>query len=427
MQRQMPALSFMLLLLAIVALFSLSGNVLYQAGIFYDSPGGNPLHKIHPSFYLLLLSLASWTLYQGGVAQLYYLFTVRSHFLLFAAALCLLLHDVVLGRPLSSAIVSYVSAALFVLLLKALSPARLQQLKLLLLVLLSANALVGIYEYAGGGLIAPLVLTDAASGEVIDTSEWGQIRSAGLLGHPLISTMLSGFYLVCYVARALFARVSLSESVTALLLLTALPLFGGRGSILAAVIVIVLLLLLKALQSMQRRVLTQRALLYLLLSLVLLPLLSYLAYSIGLLEPVLSRLEDDQGSASTRLIAIELMLDTSWLNLLLGDIDRSLSGKVLLFGSRYGIEIGWIALLLTYGAVLSALLLYALYCCLQQLYQRLSPLLLFAWLYAFIAWSSGTGISGKTIMLSAALVMTVLLFCDLTAKTPAKSQSSSML
>ena len=142
---------------------------------------------------------------------------------------------------------------------------------------------------------------------------------------------------------------------------------------------------------------------------------------------MLSRLEDDQGSASTRLIAIELMLDTFWLNLLLGDIDRSLSAKVLLFGSRYGIEIGWIALLLTYGAVLSGLLLYALYCCLQQLYQRLSPLLLFAWLYAFIAWSSGTGISGKTIMLSAALVMTVLLFCDLTAKTPAKSQSSSML
>lgn len=421
MQRQMPALSFILLLLAIAALFSLSGNVLYQAGIFYDSPGGNPLHKIHPSFYLLLLSLASWTLYQGGVAQLYYLFTVRSHFLLLAAALCLLLHDVALGRPLSSAIVSYVSAALFLSLLKALNQGRLLQLKSLLLLLLSANALVGMYEYASGGLIAPLVLTDASSGEVIDTSEWGQIRSAGLLGHPLISTMLSGFYLVCYVARALYAKVSLSESVTAFLLLTALPLFGGRGSILAAVIVIVLVLALKALQSMQRRQLTQRSLLYLLSSLLLLPLLFYLAYSIGLLEPVLSRLEDDQGSASTRLIAIELMLDTSWLNLLLGDVDRSLSGKVLLFGSRYGIEIGWIALLLTYGAVLSALLIYALYCCLQQLYQRLSPLLLFPWLYAVIAWSSGTGISGKTIMLSAALIITVLSFCDLASETPAKS------
>jgi hypothetical protein len=421
MQRQMPALSFVLLLLAIAALFSLSGNVLYQAGIFYDSPGGNPLHKIHPSFYLLLLSLANWTLYQGGVAQLYYLFTVRSHFLLLAAALCLLLHDVALGRPLSSAIVSYVSAALFLSLLKALNPNRLLQLKSLLLLLLSANALVGMYEYASGGLIAPLVLTDASSGEVIDTSEWGQIRSAGLLGHPLISTMLSGFYLVCYVARALYAKVSLTESVTALLLLTALPLFGGRGSILAAVIVIVLVLALKALQSMQRRQLTQRSLLYLLSSLLLLPLLFYLAYSIGLLEPVLSRLEDDQGSASTRLIAIELMLDTSWLNLLLGDIDRSLSGKVLLFGSRYGIEIGWIALLLTYGAVLSALLIYALYCCLQQLYQRLSPLLLFPWIYAVIAWSSGTGISGKTIMLSAALIITVLSFCDLASETPAKS------
>lgn len=421
----MPALSFMLLLLAIAALFSLSGNVLYQAGIFYDSPGGNPLHKIHPSFYLLLLALASWTLYQGGVQQLYYLFTVRSHLLLIGAATCLLLHDVVLGRPLSSAIVSYVSAALFVLLLKALSPARLLQLKSLLLLLLSANALVGIYEYASGGLIAPLVLTDAASGEVIDTSEWGQIRSAGLLGHPLTSTMLSGFYLVCYVARALFARVGVFESLTALLLLTALPLFGGRGAILAAVIVIVLLLLLKALQSIQRRVLTQRALLYLLLSCLLLPLLFYLAYSIGLLEPVLSRLEDDQGSASTRLIAIELMLDTSWFNLLVGDIDRSLSGKVLLSGSRYGIEIGWIALILTYGGMLTALLLYTIYCCLKPLYQRLSPLLLFAWLYAFIAWSSGTGISGKTIMLSAALIMTLLLFCDLSSQPAGKSQSNT--
>jgi hypothetical protein len=106
------------------------------------------------------------------------------------------------------------------------------------------------------------------------------------------------------------------------------------------------------------------------------------------------------------------MLDTPLINILLGDIDRSLAAKVLLYGSRYGIEIGWIALTLTYGALLSGFLLYALYLNLSHLYRKLSALLIFPWLYAVIAWSSGTGISGKTIMLSAALIMTLLLFAE---------------
>ena len=407
-----PQLSVIVLALAIIALFSLSGNVLYLFGIFYDSPGGSPLQKIHPSSYLLLFSIMIWALYRGGIQQLYSLALLRSHFLLLAAAVCLLLQDILLGRPLSSAIVSYVSAALFVMLLKAQSLKRLIQLKQILLLLLFANAAVGVYEYLTGGLIAPLVLTDISSGEVIDTSHWGQVRSAGLMGHPLTSTMLSGFFLVCFGARFLFARVSLGESLTAAMLLIALPLFGGRGSILAFLLVLMLMLIIKGAQSLQRRAMSRNALLYLLSSLLLLPLLLYAAYLAGLLDPVLSRMADDQGSASTRLIAIEIMLDTPLINLLLGDIDRSLAAKVLLYGSRYGIEIGWIALTLTYGALLSGFLLYALYLNLSQLYRKLSTLLIFPWLYAVIAWSSGTGISGKTIMLSAALIMTLLLFAE---------------
>ena len=407
-----PQLSLLVLALAIIALFSLSGNVLYLFGISYDSPGGSPLQKIHPSSYLLLLSIMAWAMYRNGIQQLYSLTLLRSHLFLLTAAACLLLQDILLGRPLSSAIVSYVSAALFVLLLKAQSLKRLAQLKQLLLLLLFANAAVGVYEYLTGGLIAPLVLTDISSGDVIDTSHWGQVRSAGLMGHPLTSTMLSGFFLVCFCARFLFARVSLGESLTAAMLLAALPLFGGRGAILAFLIVVMLMLIIKGAQSLQRRAMSRHALLYLLCSLLLLPLLSYAAYLTGFLDPVLSRMEDDNGSASTRLIAIEIMLDTPLLNLLLGDVDRSLSAKVLLYGSRYGIEIGWIALILTYGALLSGFLLYALYLNLCQLYQRLSPLVIFPWLYAFIAWSSGTGISGKTIMLSAALIMTILLFVE---------------
>ena len=407
-----PALSTFVLALAISALFALSGNVLYLFGINYDSPGGSPLQKIHPSSYLLLLSMAAWAIYQGGVNKLCTLALMRSHFLLLGAAACLLGQDILLGRPLSSAIVSYVSAALFVLLLKAQSLQRLKRLKQLLLLLLFANAAVGVYEYMTGGLIAPLVLTDASSGEVIDTSEWGQVRSAGLMGHPLTSTMLSGFYLVCFAARFLFARVSFSEWLTAAMVLLALPLFGGRGSILALVILLLLMLGVKAAQSLQRRAMTRHALLYLFISLLLLPLLFYGAYLAGLLDPVLTRLEDDQGSASTRLIAIEILLDTPLMNVLLGDVDRTLSAKVLLYGSRYGIEIGWIALTLTYGLLLSGFLMYALYLNLAQLYRRVSRLLVFPWLYAFIAWSSGTGISGKTVMLSAALIMTILLFID---------------
>ncbi|MDX3774072.1 VpsF family polysaccharide biosynthesis protein [Chromatiaceae bacterium AAb-1] len=411
MYSRMPAISFIFLLLAIAALFGLSGNMLYQAGIFYDSAGGNPLHKIHPSFYFLLLSVACWgLLYEGGRQSLIFLVLLRSNFILLLAAGSLFCYDLLLSRPLSSAIVSYISATFFFLLLKSLSAERLQQARKVMLLLLAANAVVGIYEYSSGGLIVPLILTDVGSGDIIDTTEWGQVRSAGLMGHPLTSSMVCGFYLVCYFAKLLFSRLSIAEHLTAALVVIALPLFGGRGAIAAALVIILLLLVIKFIKIFQQKGSSVQFLFYSLLSFIALPILVYLGFRLGLLEPLLSRLEDDQGSAGTRLIALEIFMDTSWWNLLLGDIDRSLSGKLVLYGTRYGIEIGWVALILSYGAILSALLIYALYCAVTTLCRNNSYLVVFPWLYSVIAWTSGTGISGKTLMLSAAIVITLVLF-----------------
>src|SRR5690606_37079852 len=84
-----PQLSLLVLALAIIALFSLSGNVLYLFGISYDSPGGSPLQKIHPSSYLLLLSIMAWAMYRNGIQQLYSLTLLRSHSFLLTAAACL--------------------------------------------------------------------------------------------------------------------------------------------------------------------------------------------------------------------------------------------------------------------------------------------------------------------------------------------------
>lgn len=411
MLSRMPLPSYLLLLLAVVILFGLSGNMLYQAGIFYDSAGGNPLHKIHPSFYLLFAALACWALlYQGGWQQVLLLTQLQSHFVLLLAAASLFCYDILLSRPLSSTLVTYISAAFFLLLLRSLNAPRMQVLKQVVLFMLAANAVVGLYEYLSGGLIVPLVLTDVSSGDIIDTSEWGQVRSAGLMGHPLTSSMVSGFYLVCYFARLLFSRPSLAEHLTAILVMIALPQFGGRGALLAAVLVILLMVGIKLLRIMQQRKSNPNFVLYLLIAVLVIPIAGYAAMVAGLLDPLLSRLEDDQGSAETRLIALQILSDTSWKNILFGDLDRSLSAKAVLYGTRYGIEIGWVALILSYGLLLTLLVLGALWLLVRGLSRQYTGLIVFPWLYSVLAWTSGTGISGKTLMLSAAIVITFAIF-----------------
>lgn len=407
----MPQMSFRCVLLALILLLGVSGNTLYLVGISYDTAGGNALHKIHPSFYLLLLAILHWLLFNaGGAYRLCYLAQIKSHLLLICSAALMLFYDAVLARPLSSAIVSYCSAAMILLLLKSLSFSQLYRVRQLVLVMLSVNALVGLYEFVSGGLIAPLVLVDLASGDVLDTSGWITVRSAGLLGHPIISTVISGFFLVSYVARRFFSAVDRAETFTALLLLLALPVFGGRWAILSAMLVIVIMLSIKAYQLLKLATIPRSSVVQLAVTLLMLPMLIYLAFLLGLLDPVLQRLDEDQGSAATRLVAIQLLFDTPLLNIILGDIDHSLAQRMLLYGTQYGIEIGWLALVLNYGLLLSGVLLYAIIYNVRALCVHVSPLILFPWLYAAIAWTSGTGIAGKTVMLSIVFILSIALF-----------------
>src|SRR3978361_2320592 len=54
--QRMRRAAFVIGLLAVIVQFAISGNTLEVLGIDYSSPGGNPLVKLHPGTYLVLLA-----------------------------------------------------------------------------------------------------------------------------------------------------------------------------------------------------------------------------------------------------------------------------------------------------------------------------------------------------------------------------------
>lgn len=409
----MPRFSYICLFLAAVSALALSGNLLYLFGIDYATPYGSPLGKIHPASYWASLALfgvvlhAQWRSRLLGDRQL-----IAPWLFLGATILVLLYTALILGLPLANIVVTWITPAIFLLLLPLLSLPRLRQVGWVLHALLLLNSLIGLYEFASGNAIIPPVLIDYfGTGEAYDMSEWGEWRARGLTGHPLSGTLLNAVVIVHCAATLFFAHANRWHVFALLHCLVSLPAFGGRTSITVTLVFIVLMLGARLMQAiLGKKDISIKSLAWAYFSLLFAVIGFYVAYLLGFFDQLIARLADDNGSAATRLTALEILGNTPWSEILFGNFDQKLGQRMLVYGTQYGIEISWVGMILNYGLILSLMLLISLFSALGSVVRYLSlPHAWWAISAYFVAISSGTGLASKELSLILMLLIVVFL------------------
>lgn len=406
----LPRVSFLFILLSILSVFLLSGDVLTLFGYNFALEGGSFIYKIHPSFYLLFLGYSSVFLYQGGKAFIFdVLLKQRNFFLLLACSFCFFYQVLILKQPMAPFIVTWLSPILLLFLFDKFSPQQKEFVYHCLLFVIIFNALMGIAEYIQGEVFIPKNYFAMESEELLDISEWGFERANALYGHPLIATLISATVVVGFYAKSLQYPLSKFESISLWVSFLSLPAFGGRTSIAVCLLIIAIISGIKFLQSLKDKHIPPMKMIMILSFLLCLPLFVILMYDLGLFDSLLARLEDDNGSAETRLTAFYILFDTSFLEILFGDYNKQLFIKQLLYGTKYGIEIFWLAILLQFGVFVSTVMIYILFVIHKYLFEKIGKYTIWSSLTFLMALSSGTGLASKTLMLSHFVILSLFL------------------
>ncbi len=338
------------ILCTVLALFSLSGGLLWYAGYNYDGLMGSALTKLHPATYLTILLLV-WRACAFGnpIGYLAFVGGRRPATLLMVLISIGALVSVVLrGRPNMAGLVdTFLGAGLLVLLLAETDEPLRRRIEALVHGVMTVNALLALFEFATKILVFPYRF----DGETFPTD----LRSSALQGHPLANATLTA----CYVLALMSGSRQLSAPLRLgliLLQLAALVAFGGRTAI---VIVVALGLCYgswRSLAAIRRRVHLMAAA-GLLFAASLAPVALAVLATGGFFDELAGRFVSDGGSANARVEMFGLFDHFSLPDLLLGPDVELLESVRRISGLEWGIENPIIRMMLYQGALFMLLML----------------------------------------------------------------------
>lgn len=386
-------------------LFAVSGGMLWFFGINYSGVTGAIASKIHPATYLACLTLAFAVLARRNPAAFFVaLVTRHAGTLAFLAATAILGAYIVLdGRKGIATVFDTYLLAIFVALIAAeLDERDFTRVEKLIHLLLAANALLALAEYALKTRFFPYRF----DGVVMD---WDN-RSNGLLGHPLENAQITGLYIMALLGGG---GASLSKSMrppAILLQLAAMVPFGGRSALL-------LTLSMMALWLAPRAILLLRgARLSLPVCAAMAVIAPILALSIGLFaaggffEVIADRFVDDGGSAKTRVEMFEIFNYLSAHEIFIGASPDVIDSLRTSRGLELGIENPVVRLLLYQGAVFTAFLIAGFTLFLIGIARRLRPGYGMAMFFFLVIVNSYESISNKTVGLAQFVVLLLVMF-----------------
>lgn len=426
-RQALPGLAFALLFLALLAVFGVCGNLLHLAGMNYLTTGGNALQKIHPGSYLALLAVLTLALSAGGVQRVGACLRDHRAIAIYVAASLLLLAYVTIFVKLPAApiIDAWICAGFLAVLITCADERQRRTLQILVHVLLAANSAVGLIEFVAQRALIPIVFNDySAGGALIDITYWRFERSQGLLGHPLISSLGAGMLAVAMFSQIAFDRATIWRFLAMAHALVALPAFGGRTSIAVTVVLFALISIVRLVMFLRGHGARLGTWCAIIVGLVLAPLVLFFAVELGLFNSLADRLRDDNGSAGTRMIAFDILFQTPFQSLILGDINHDLIARQVRLGSIWGVEVAWIAIILHFGLIATIAMLVSTWGLLRDLVRSVHPSAYWAIAFYILAGTSGTGLSSKTVELSL-LVGVVSLLYSRRALGPAWSRAPS--
>ncbi|STQ89929.1 VpsF family polysaccharide biosynthesis protein [Iodobacter fluviatilis] len=409
-QQGLPKWSYILLFISVLLLLGASGNMLALFGYNYAGEGGNALEKIHPSTLTLILALLAFLAYPQGEEKISYsIFKLGVFPYLFVSCISIVYTQAILGLPVSGLIVSWFTPGLLLVLLLQVNSKQIKYLAYLMHGLLLINTIMAIFEYKVGAPLIPAILIDyTGSGEILDMRDWGEMRALGLFGHPLASTLICSLYIVACFSLICFKNASRLQIFTMLHCLLALPLFGGRTSIAMALVFVGLMCLVRFWLELVGKGTNYFNVIKIKIAITVAVLALIVAFQMGMFDQLIDRIEYDNGSGYTRVLAMQILADVSNMELFLGDIHRTLAARQVAYGTIYGIEIFWVGMVLTYGLILSFVLFYFTFKMLVLIIKKYGLISCWSIVFFFVSTSSGVGLVAKSVTFS---LLIVVLFC----------------
>ena len=394
-----------LFLVIVLVLFSVSSGVLWNLGINYNGVTGAIASKIHPATYLAFATLGLLMLARRNPASFFVaLVTKHPGTLVFLLATLLVGGIIVLdGRKgIATIFDTYLLAIIVALIAAEMETRDFTRAEKLIHVLLAANALLGLAEYALNTRVFPFRFDGAAL-------EW-DYRSNALLGHPLENAQITGLYIMVLLAGGGASMPKSLRPVAILLQLAALVPFGGRTALLLTVAMAALWMVPRVLQVLRGARLSLPVLAAIAVLAPLLTLGVGLIAAGGFFDVITDRFDDDGGSAKARVEMFAIFDHLSAHDIFIGASSNVIDSLRTSRGLEQGIENPVVRLLLYQGVVFTTFLIAGFTLFLIEIARRLQPGYGMAMIFFLVIISSYESIANKTVGLAQFVVLLLVMF-----------------
>src|ERR1700724_3918294 len=221
-----------LMVLAVIATFTISPAMLTNCKIHYLTTGGNFYEKFHPATYFAFLAFCLLLIRNNDpIGEINRMFSEAKLILVYLCCwLALLVQMLALERPFTVIIDTFLLPVVLCLVIWRLLPAQKKPLVWSLHITILINVVLGYYEYFSGHRLIPLTL-----GDVVVMGEW---RSSALLGHPLTASGLIGAYILALILRPALCPPVIVRLPLIAFCLASLMVFGGRTALVTVMLLI---------------------------------------------------------------------------------------------------------------------------------------------------------------------------------------------
>jgi hypothetical protein len=392
-----------LMVLAAITTFTISSAMLTTWKIRYATTGGNFYEKFHPATYFAFIAFCLLLVRNGDpIGEINRVFSEAKLVLVYLFCwLCLLVQMLVLERPFTVIIDTFLLPVVLCLVIWRLSPVQRKPLVWALHATILLNVILGYYEYFSGHRLIPLTL-----GDVVVMGEW---RSSALLGHPLTASGIVGGYILALVLRPALCPPVAARLPLIAFCLGSLMAFGGRTALVTVLLVIgcfAALEIFRILRGGRTSLPTAIAAICLLF---VAAAGIFAALELGIFDKMLVRFSSDKGSTLARYATFDLLSHFDWRELILGPNPVRANALQTQWGLNYGIEDFWISCIVQFGIIHTVLLTIGLAGLFAEMLQRASGAAWAIVLLIVVVAASSVSFSSKNIQLAQFVFLITLL------------------
>jgi type IV secretory pathway VirB3-like protein len=383
---------------AIVALGTVSSEVLSALKIHYITSGGAFFEKLHPATYLTFAAFTLLLLRGGDVVGEFDRIVSGSKLMLvyFFACGLLAFQCIVLKRPFTNVIDTFMLPALLSMIIWSLTPSQRKPLIMCIHFMIWLNIGLGFYEYFSKHRLVPMTL-----GKTFVTSDW---RSTALLGYPLAAAGVMAMYIMTVVLRR--HKPTLLGVGALLVVMASLMVFGGRTALVMVLVVLSGLALVYGWRLIRGERVSMPVAIMAACCFMLIGTAVPILFGTGVFDNMINRFSSDNGSAHARLAGLHLLQLFDWKELIFGTEPGRANSLQAMVGLDYGIENFWIATIVQYGLIQAGLITLGLVCFFAEVLRRSAKGTWVTVLFLCVVAASSVSFSSKTITL--ALYVTII-------------------